>query len=97
MIGLQWSFGRRELWARRHLWAAAILVPTLYLGIVDILAIEDGIWSINEDKTLPLRWGGFVFEEWVFFLATNTMVVQTILLVSDPTVRRRARGLVGVR
>ncbi|CCG84997.1 protein of unknown function [Taphrina deformans PYCC 5710] len=54
----------------------AIILPTLYLCIIDSIAIRAGTWHINEKTSLELFvWSGLPIEEAIFFLVTNTMVV----------------------
>ena len=54
----------------------AILIPTVYLWIVDSIAIRSGTWHINEAMSLEIfLWDGLPLEEAVFFLLTNSMVV----------------------
>ncbi|KAI9755236.1 MAG: hypothetical protein M4579_004368 [Chaenotheca gracillima] len=53
-----------------------IVVPTLYLWIVDTLALQRGTWVIESDTKLGIQiWKGLEIEEAVFFLATNTLIV----------------------
>jgi lycopene cyclase domain-containing protein len=74
--------GRRDLWPRRRTIAVAIALPTAYLCGADAVAIGAGIWIIHADRTLGLRLGDLPLEEAIFFLVTNTMVVQAIALIS---------------
>lgn len=54
----------------------AIAVPSLYLWLVDSIAICAGTWHINERTSLEsFIWKGLPLEEAVFFVFTNTMVV----------------------
>jgi lycopene cyclase domain-containing protein len=78
---LQWIAGGHVLWHRRRAWAICCLLPTLYLWAADDYAIAAGIWSINPARTLGLRPLGLPIEEAIFFLLTNLMVVQTVMLV----------------
>lgn len=53
-----------------------IAVPTVYLWIVDTLALQRGTWSISSGtKTGITLWPGLEIEEAVFFLLTNTLIV----------------------
>lgn len=53
-----------------------IAVPTLYLCIVDTIALRRGTWAIESGtKTGINLWHGLDIEEAIFFLLTNTMVV----------------------
>lgn len=55
---------------------APIVLPTLYLWVVDELALGRGTWAIESGTKLGLRlWGSLEVEEAVFFLATNTLIV----------------------
>ncbi|KAF3918074.1 hypothetical protein ABW21_db0206340 [Orbilia brochopaga] len=52
-----------------------ILLPTLYLWIVDTLALKNGTWIINPEKSLQIKlWGYLDIEEAVFFLVTNILI-----------------------
>ncbi len=54
----------------------AIALPTLYLWIVDTIALRKGTWSIESATSLGLHlWAHLEVEEAVFFLFTNTLVV----------------------
>ncbi|KAF2669846.1 Lycopene beta-cyclase [Microthyrium microscopicum] len=53
-----------------------IVVPTLYLWIVDTLALRRGTWCINhETKTGLFLWPHLEIEEAIFFFLTNVLVV----------------------
>ncbi|KAI9819260.1 MAG: hypothetical protein M1827_007416 [Pycnora praestabilis] len=53
-----------------------IALPTLYLWIVDTLALKRGTWVIEPGTKLGIHlWEGLEIEEAVFFLATNTLIV----------------------
>ena len=81
ILALQWLIGGAQLWARKRLWFTATLVPTLYLWIADRIAIGQGIWSISEVYTTGLHLFGLPIEEATFFLVTNFLVVQGLLLL----------------
>ncbi|GAC1438290.1 MAG: hypothetical protein NVSMB65_12600 [Chloroflexota bacterium] len=83
VLALQWVVGWTVLWRSRARWAAAALLATAYLCAADGWAIADGIWSINPARSTGLRPLGLPIEEAIFFLLTNLMVVQTIILVRD--------------
>ncbi|KAI0838227.1 Squalene/phytoene synthase-domain-containing protein [Hypoxylon sp. FL0890] len=56
--------------------ATPIIIPTVYLWIVDELALGRGTWAIESGTKLGWRlWGSLELEEAVFFLATNTLIV----------------------
>ena len=53
-----------------------IALPTVYLWIVDTLALRRGTWVIEAGtKVEVLLWDGLELEEAVFFLATNVLIV----------------------
>ncbi|KAI2637609.1 Squalene/phytoene synthase-domain-containing protein [Hypomontagnella submonticulosa] len=56
--------------------ATPIIVPTVYLWIVDELALGRGTWAIESGTKLGLRlWGSLELEEAIFFLVTNALIV----------------------
>ncbi|KIW88680.1 uncharacterized protein Z519_10726 [Cladophialophora bantiana CBS 173.52] len=53
-----------------------IAAPTLYLWVVDTLALRRGTWSIESGTKLGIQvWPHLELEEAVFFLLTNTLIV----------------------
>lgn len=60
-----------------------VLVPTLYLWIADRIAIGLEIWIISPRYTTGLSLFGLPVEEAVFFLITNLMVVQGLLMFTE--------------
>jgi lycopene cyclase domain-containing protein len=80
VLALQWAVGGGYLWAVRRRLALAVAVPTLYLCVADRLAIGWGIWELSAQYTTGLTVGGLPVEEGLFFLATNLMLVQGLLL-----------------
>lgn len=69
-----------RFWRQRRMWALGIAVPTLYLWIADRTAIANGIWDISETYTIGWNPFGLPVEEATFFLITNVLVVQGVLL-----------------
>lgn len=89
MLLLQWAAGHRRLWEARYVLILAVAVPTLYLTLADGIAIANGIWMLHRDRIVDLYLGDVPIEECIFFLVTNAMVVQSVLLVGfDGSVRR---------
>lgn len=101
VIAFQWALAGESYRAHRRVLALGILLPTLYLSSIDALAIRVGIWTLNPERTLNVWIGGLPVEEAVFFLMTNTMVVQGLLLYLYPEAASarldRWRGRVGRR
>ena len=53
-----------------------IALPTLYLWVVDTLALKRGTWVIESGtKTGWTLWPGLEIEEAIFFLLTNSLIV----------------------
>jgi 15-cis-phytoene synthase/lycopene beta-cyclase len=53
-----------------------IVLPTLYLWIVDTLALKRGTWVINHGTKLGIHlWDGLELEEALFFLVSNMLIV----------------------
>ena len=53
-----------------------ILIPTIYLWLVDELALGRGTWSIQSGTKLDVRlFGALEIEEATFFLVTNMLIV----------------------
>jgi 15-cis-phytoene synthase/lycopene beta-cyclase len=53
-----------------------IALPTVYLWIVDTLALKRGTWTIESGTKLGRHlWDGLEIEEAIFFLATNVLIV----------------------
>ena len=84
VIVFQWVLAHDVLRANLRVLLLAVLLPTLYLSAADALAIRVGIWTLNPELTLNLWIGALPLEEAVFFLLTNLMVVQGILMLDQP-------------
>jgi len=82
ILAIQWAFGWPFLVAQWRTVLAGTLVPTLYLWVVDRIAIGVGLWIISPRYTtgvdVPLL--GLPIEEAVFFLLTSLFVVQGLVL-----------------
>jgi lycopene cyclase domain-containing protein len=87
VLALQWAYAGREIWARRRVFALAVGVPTLYLWAADAVAIHLQIWRISPAHTLGPSLGVLPLEEAVFFLVTNLLVVQGMILFLHPPAR----------
>lgn len=56
--------------------ALPIALPTLYLWVVDELALRRGTWAIESGTKLGVTvWGSLEVEEAIFFAATNVLIV----------------------
>lgn len=104
VLAMQWAFGWRQILDARRSVAAAVWVPTVYLWVADWIALSLGLWVMSPDKTTGVKVWGLPIEEAAFFLVTNSMVVQGIVLwqwalgrrgipaVSDGDVRAEGAG-----
>lgn len=77
---LQWTIGGQHLIRNLKVYLSCLLVPTVYLWIVDGYAIHENIWGISEAQTIGLKFFSLPFEEAVFFLVTNVMLIQGLIL-----------------
>lgn len=80
VIAFQWIYGGHHLWRMRKLWFLGWFPPTLYLWIADRIAIAEGIWFFSDYQTSGFTLLGLPVEEALFFVVTNLMVVQGLLL-----------------
>ncbi len=80
VLCIMWGIAGPLLWGLRRQVGFSIIVPTLYLWIADRIAIASGIWDISNTYSLNLDPLGLPVEEATFFLLTNILVVQGIIL-----------------
>ena len=93
-IILQLAFGADILWKYGKSVAIALLAPTLYLSAADALAINTGIWTINPEQSLHWLIGGVLpFEELIFFLLTNILIVFGVTLSLAPESSDRFKSI----
>ncbi len=95
VILLQWLIGGDLLLRRWKVLLPGILAPSAYLTLVDMIALRTSTWTINPTQSLNL----FIpviqvpIEEAVFFLVTNTLIVQALILLWMPEARQRVSML----
>ncbi len=77
---LQWVIGGEHLIANLKTFMLCLWPPTIYLWLADSYALYKNIWSISETQTIGLKLYTLPFEEAVFFLATNLMLCQGLIL-----------------
>lgn len=97
VLAFQWAYGGGTLWSLRRLLIPAVGTPTLYLWVVDFIAIEWRIWSILPATSTGWKLVILPFEEALFFLLTNLLVVQGLILFyqascSWPIFQKKAEG-----
>ena len=92
-ILLQVAFGADLLLGRWRALLVSVGIPTLYLWIVDSLAITSGTWTINPLQTTGIMLGRLPMEEMLFFAITNVLVASGVTLLLTPQSLPRARQI----
>jgi lycopene beta-cyclase len=90
VLAAQWYFIAPAAVQLRGRLALAIAVPTLYLWAADRVALGLGIWTIAPEHITGVHLFGLPLEEAAFFLITNVLVVQGVLLFLQPVLERAA-------
>jgi lycopene cyclase domain-containing protein len=91
---LQAAFGADILWRSRRLIGLALGPVSVYLGVMDSLAIRAGTWTIDPAQSLNIFLGGALpVEEFVFFLITNLLITFGITLLLSRESRQRWKNL----
>jgi lycopene cyclase domain-containing protein len=80
VLCFHWLYGGDHLWRARRLFSASLVSATVYLWVVDRIALEWGIWSISPALSTGWNLLGLPAEEATFFLLTNMFVIQGLLL-----------------
>ena len=94
IIVIQWAIGLDILLRRWKVLLPGIIVPAVYLTLADAFALSVPIWTVNPDLSLNVVLPFNVpIEELVFFLLTNTMIVQGLILVLTPRTGGRLHWL----
>lgn len=93
VIALQWAFGGDLIMGNARTFWLGLLPPTVYLWVADTLAIGWGIWDISLEHSLGWRPFSLPIEEATFFLITNLLVVQGLLLFLHPEAMKRVQVL----
>lgn len=75
-----WYVGATKVWAERRRVAVSIAVPTVYLWIIDRIAIRRGIWDIRNEYSFDVDPLGLPIEEATFFLVTTALCVVGLAL-----------------
>ena len=79
-LALHWLYGGDALWRSRHVLAASLTLATIYLWAADRAAIGARIWTISPQHSTGWNPLGLPVEEALFFLVTNLLVIQGLLL-----------------
>ncbi|WP_073308824.1 lycopene cyclase domain-containing protein [Halobaculum gomorrense] len=91
VLALQWAVGGAFLLRRLRPIAVAVGVPTLYLWVVDRIAIADGVWTVAAETSTGVHLLGLPIEEAVFFLVASALVVNGLVLFEWALLRFRPR------
>jgi lycopene beta-cyclase len=95
LLALQAAFGADVLRVART-WRVTGLAVTVALWVSDGVAIHEHAWHVSAAYTVGLRPFGLPLEEAVFFLLTNVLIVNSVVLVSAPAMRGRLVARFGV-
>jgi lycopene cyclase domain-containing protein len=88
---IQTAFGADILLAYWRSLLLIIWIPTLYLWLLDAMALASGSWTINPAKTIGLKLGVIPIEEMLFFLMTNVIIAFGMMLMCSPAGKKRSR------
>jgi lycopene cyclase domain-containing protein len=80
IIALQWGVGGAYLTRQWQPWLIAVVVPSVYLWMVDRIAIGLGVWTISRTYSTGIDILGLPLEEAVFFVCTNLLIVYGLIL-----------------
>ncbi|MXR41669.1 lycopene cyclase domain-containing protein [Halobaculum sp. WSA2] len=92
VLALQWGVGGAFLLRRLRPVAVAVGVPTLYLWVVDRVAIADGVWAVAAETSTGVHLLGLPVEEAVFFLVASALVVNGLVLFEWALLRFRSES-----
>jgi lycopene cyclase domain-containing protein len=90
VIAVHWALDWRRLWARRRVLVLVTAVTTAYLTLADEVALHAGIWTLHADRVTGVKIGLVPIEESIFFLVTNLMIVQSLILLQPHAAARHA-------
>ncbi|MFX0015990.1 MAG: lycopene cyclase domain-containing protein [Promethearchaeota archaeon] len=83
-IIIQLIYGADILWLSRRDLISVISVSTIYLAVVDAIAIGEGVWTININTSTGILLAGMLpIEEFLFFLVTNILITFGLILMID--------------
>jgi lycopene cyclase domain-containing protein len=95
-IALQTAFGADILWGEWRRIVFGLLPAQVYLIVADAYAIRSGTWTISPDQSLNVFLAGILpVEEFVFFLATNVLIVFSVILLLSTESHRRIAKMAG--
>jgi lycopene cyclase domain-containing protein len=80
VIAFHWFYGGDYLWRIRKIFISSLVLATFYLCVIDRIAIEWKIWTISPVHSTGWTILGLPLEEATFFVVTNLLVLQGLLL-----------------
>ncbi|MBN2119271.1 MAG: lycopene cyclase domain-containing protein [Anaerolineales bacterium] len=93
-IFIQLLFGADILWHYRKLVFWSLLVPGLYLSLMDIVALTETTWSISPSQTTGILFFGILpLEEILFFFITNVLITFGVTLLLAHVSQERLAGI----
>jgi lycopene cyclase domain-containing protein len=91
---IQILFGADILWHYRKLVFWSIVIPGMYLSLMDIVALQETTWSISPSQTTGILFFGILpLEEVLFFFITNIMITFGITLLLADVSQERFAGI----
>lgn len=95
----QLAYGADILYTNRRLLLGAIMMPTIYLWLVDFVAMRSGTWTLDPAQTLGVALGAtLAIEEMAFFFVTNVLIsFGMVLMLADTSQERAKRVLARVK
>ena len=93
-ILIQLIFGADILWHYRKLIFWALVIPGLYLSLMDIVALRETTWAISPGQTTGILFFGILpLEEVVFFFITNILITFGMTLLLANASQERLAGV----
>ena len=81
-LAIQLFVGSKAIYFSFKNWILPLLLFTLYLSIIDSIAISNNIWTINDTTSCGIKIFRLPVEEIIFFLLTNLLIFQGMSLWS---------------
>jgi len=81
-LAIQLFVGSKAIYFSFKNWVLPLLLFTLYLSIIDSIAIGNNIWTINDATSCGIKIFRLPVEEIIFFFLTNLLIFQGMSLWS---------------
>jgi len=92
LLAVQYAGGADVLLSQWRMWLVAVVPATLWLWIVEAVAVQQGIWWIDPAQSVTWRPGGLPLEDLIIFMVGNVFVAQTTMFATNPVARERIRA-----